>query len=419
MAGYDKKSLRGEHIDWGTIADLRYLRPNDVSRIASIQGSLDFDRPVLDRAHADRPTRFVPRIAKEDELLRAWEGENGTLFRAPWRSGKTEMVLSLIERSGLHERFLFVSGLDKPYPGPQYGTLDEFRRVFGVREIVAHVAAIRQRAGESAPPGSIEAELSAFVDSGQSPFAFVSHERSSRRLPPALVALDEVAVFGYDPEQLGYLATLKDETHLRVCMIVQRAPALDQRYGVAFTGFTSIYLEPLTIAEVAQVATTKAALNDLRLSTLALCEMKCITGGRPLDVTALVETCARFVQQGRLSPVITRGILGQVARGEIAPLEGTPLEPLITNYIRVFEVGLTDAEKELVLAAIGSSSGVPRTESSCASGDDLVRYGILAVKDQVYYINGQLLEEAILKRMTSYRNLNYWVPDEYGNDYPA
>ena len=419
MVEQDKKKTSGAQIDWGSISDLRHLPPAEVAPIHAIQGQFDFDRAAVARAYEDSPRRFISRHENESEILASWEKEAGVLLRAPWRSGKTETVLSLVDRFGLHDRFMYVTALTNPYPALQYDEIENFRRIFGAREAVAHVAAIRLRAGESCPPGAVETELEAFLDAGGTPFSFVGAERRMRGLPPALVALDEISVFGYDTEQLKYLASLRDDPQLRLCLIVQRAPTIEARYREALVGFNSVYLEPMRVGDVAQIVGATAARHDIRFSALALCEAHRLSGGRPLEVAALVETCVGFVAEGRLERFIDRDSLVRLGRGELGSLERTPLEPLIVNYLRVFERGLSEAEQTLVLAAIERPAGIECTEHNRTMGDELVRYGILVASNGLLRINGTLFAEAIKGRMGLYRTLNAWVPDEYGNDYPA
>ena len=402
---------------WSDIADRRHVFEPDLIGLNRIQGELDFEGASFRERYEARPTRAIIRAEKEVELLSAWESDGGTMLRAPWRAGKTELVFGAIENNDLHDRFLFINSQDAPYPALRFKSADEFRQMYGVREAVDHVVALRQRLGEEIARDGVAELLHSHIASGGSPFSFVSNERREHSLPPALVALDEIADYAYDLDQLGYLASIADESHIRLCLIVQKAPSLEARYDVAFRDFKGVYLEPLTVGESAQIVRAKGGESGLDFSLHATIEIHRAAGGRPLEVGAIVEACRQATERGRHGATYSRADIDRLVAGDIVHLTTTALEPLITNHIRVYERGITESERALVDRLVGTAFGELVVEAIRSDVEKLQSYGLVGVSRGRVYLNGELFRDAIKKRMTDYRTHNYWQPDEYGNDY--
>ncbi|MFM1847765.1 MAG: hypothetical protein RL417_1239 [Pseudomonadota bacterium] len=416
MSNRDLEPKKGV-IDWSEVKDLRHISAPDMAGLERIQTEFDFaERAFLER-HASRPSRAIIRAEKEAELLTAWQGDGGTLLRAPWRAGKTELVFAAIENAHLQDRFLFVNSQEAPYPALRFRTADEFRQIYGAREAINHVVELRGRLGEEISRNEVSLLLDRHIQAGGSPFSFVSTERRSHNLPPALLALDEIADYGFDREQLGYLASLTNESHIRLCLIVQKAPSIEPFYDIAFKDFNGVFLTPLTVGETAQIVRATAAENNINFSLHGIIEVHRAAGGRPLEVTALVEACAQATERGRHGVLYTRADVAKLTRGEILRLTETPVEPLLTNHIRVYERGITERERHLIDRLVERNFGVTIDPELKPEVDNLLRYGLVSQSHNRVFLNGELFREAISKRMEEYRILNYWQPDEYGNDY--
>lgn len=412
-----KSDKQAEVTDWSEIADLRYLSGPDLGKIEQIQAEFDFTAEEFRTRHATSPQRAIVRAEKEAELLAAWEGDNGTLLRAPWRSGKTELVFAAVENAGLAERFLFVNSQESPYPALRWRSVDDFRKIYGVREAIDHVAQLYQRLGDEVPREVIATRLDEHIGAGGNPFSFVGNIRRERGLPPALVALDEIADYARDHKQLAYLASLTEIDKVRLCFIVQKAPSIEPRYKDEFPEFQSVYLSPLTIGESAQIVRAMVREGDITFSLHGIVEIHRAAGGRPLEVSALVETCRQAATTGKHGTHFTRADIDKLVRGEMVYLTSTPLEPLVVNHIRVYEQGVTPAERALIDRLVERPHGEYVTPDNKEIVQGLVRYGLVAVANERVYLNGEIFREAVVKRMTDYRIHNYWQPDEYGNDY--
>ncbi len=403
--------------EWSTLAELRFVEGSVVDRSAKIQTEFDFTEAKFFERHSARPHRAIIRAEKEAELLAAWEHDNGTMLRAPWRAGKTELVFAAIENANLHDRFLFVNSQDSPYPALRWREVDDFRKSYGVREVIDHVVGIRQRLGEEVARYEIATALDKHIEAGGNPFTFVGNLRREMNLPPALVAFDEIADYAYDAAQLAFLASVADIEGIRLCLIVQRAPSIEPKYEVAFPDFHSVYLSPLTIGESAQIVRAKARDAELSFSLHGIVEIHRAAGGRPLEVSAIVDACRQATEAGKHGPYYERSDVDKLVRGEIVHLTMTALEPLIVNHIRVYERGVSATEQALLDRLVKSSRGEVITPETKAVVEGLARYGIVAVSGDRVHINGELFRDVVKKRMTDYRTHNYWQPDEYGNDY--
>jgi hypothetical protein len=403
--------------DWSSLAELRFIAASDLDRKESIQTEFDFAEAKFLERHATCPHRAVIRAEKEAELLAAWEQVDGTILRAPWRAGKTELVFAAIDHANLFDRFLFINSQDAPYPALRWRSSEEFRKIYGAREAVDHVAALQERLGENVSRSEIAARLDTHIGRGGNPFSFVARERRERQLPPVLVALDEIADYAYDPAHLAYIASLARIEHVRLCLIVQRAPTIEPRYDNAFPDFRSIYLSPLTLGESAQLVQAKAKGCGISLSVHAIVEIHRAAGGRPLEVSALVDVCRQAKEDGKHGGHYGRADIDKLVRGKVVPLTTTPLEPLIVNHIRVYERGITVLEQALIDRLLRCPWGESITAETGPIVEGLARYGLVALSNDRVYLNGALFRDVVLKRMTDYRTHNYWQPGEYGNDY--
>ena len=416
MAGV-KVDQKVDVSDWSSVAELRFIAASDLDKKGSIQTEFDFAEAKFLERHATCPHRAVIRAEKEAELLAAWEQVGGTILRAPWRAGKTELVFAAIENANLHDRFLFINSQETPYPALRWRSGDEFRRSYGVREAIDHLAAVHDRLGDCVSRDDIARRLDVHIELGGNPFSFVAKERCERHLPPVLVALDEIADYARDAEQLSYIASLARIDGVRLCLIVQRAPTIEPRYEIAFPDFRSVYLSPLTIGETAQIVRAKA--NDIAVSfTLhGIVEIHRAAGGRPLEVSALVDACRQATVLGKHGAHYGRADVDKLVRGEIVPLTRTTLEPLIVNHIRVCERGMTLPEQALIDRLALNRSGEVVTADTRPIVEGLARYGLVALSNGRVYLNGELFRDVVLKRMKDYRAQNVFQPDEYDNDY--
>jgi hypothetical protein len=149
----------------------------------------------------------------------------------------------------------------------------------------------------------------------------------------------------------------------------------------------------------------------------AIVEIHRAAGGRPLEVSALVDVCRQAKEDGKHGGHYGRADIDKLVRGKVVPLTTTPLEPLIVNHIRVYERGITVLEQALIDRLLRCPWGESITAETGPIVEGLARYGLVALSNDRVYLNGALFRDVVLKRMTDYRTHNYWQPGEYGNDY--
>lgn len=346
----------------------------------------------------------VVRLEDMEEIRNALLEGDSCLIRGNWRIGKSTMLEAL--------KHCFLDSLEfsaEAYMRLPLKGMDVFRNEFGLREVSSLAAYMDTefRDPESTYQHVRAPEIAEQIkDANINPFEYLNNV-CSRCGKVGYIFIDELITFIDYPDIMKYLASLKDHSNLRMCMVLHHI-GRDSNEGTMaeiFQGYSSYYVRKLTFEEAREMIKYVLGSSGIGITDEAVQVLLDYTGGRPMEINYSMAEMLDL-QSVSSSPKIliecedVQRFFSYIYKDEEVDFDlftDAELGSAISNYIRIYESALNKQERRVVRSIVKSRDGVPAGKVKKEVRDPLLRLEIIYLDSDTntYKINGRLFEGTI------------------------
>lgn len=411
------------------------MPPHPFKRDLIVRSDIDGSAQIRDLTKVVEASRVCPinayvKLREEDQLFNALNRNHPVAVRGIWRMGKTEMLATMFSRKKLLDDTISLNFQETPSSALVNSDLSTFRAKIGQAQVAEFLA--RKKLISADHPEDIDfstlieqtMKLLEKYDGGSrgGPFDLLSRYLARER-SHAYVVFDEAIVLARSPELVQEVGRIAQLPGIRSVIVLQKHPTNDERFLEMFGKRTDHFVECLDLDDCGRIGKALVAGTELEFTPGAIAVVREWSGGRPFEVSALCHVAIeshieRGVQEARLKASDVRETFDARLRESVG-ITRSVLAPAIENYLKIYHVALSDAERG-EMQRIAKATAIHLGDMDPAMVERLTAFSLVSVtgNDQeakFVRINGELLR-LVLSDPNRYSLLDHWIRDEYGND---